>query len=369
MIEHKEHFHGSDLEKIEQIYGIRKEEITSFSANINPFGISPLLKETLCKHMDAITTYPDRECSALREAIAAYTGAAKEHILVGNGSTELISLFIQITAPKKALLFAPTYSEYEREISLCGGTTYYYQLQEENDFKLDLTDFIQNLDSELDLLVICNPNNPTSSALTNTQMREILAACKKNHTYVLVDETYVEFTEDISLYSSIPLAKEYDNLIVLRGTSKFFAAPGLRLGYAVTGNGSLLEEIHTKKNPWTINSLAAVAGEIMFGDNAYIEKTKSFISSERKRMYDAFNANPAFYVYPAHANFLLVKLLKDELNADLLFDAAIKEKLMIRNCATFPSLNNKFIRFCIMSSDKNDELLSCLFHAAESCTK
>ena len=208
MIEHKEHFHGSDLEKIEQIYGIKKEEITSFSANINPFGISPLLKETLCEHIDAITTYPDREYSALKEAISAYTGAAKEHILVGNGSTELISLFIQITAPKKALLFAPTYSEYEREISLCGGITAYYQLQEENDFKLDLTDFIQNLNSDLDLLIICNPNNPTSSALTNTQMREILAACQKNHTYVLVDETYVEFTEDISLYSSIPLAKE-----------------------------------------------------------------------------------------------------------------------------------------------------------------
>ena len=200
-------------------------------------------------------------------------------------------------------------------------------------------------------------------------MEQIIHCCKELDIFVMIDETYVEFAPEGTEISSIPLVPKYDNFMVIRGVSKFFAAPGLRLGYAVTGNGSLLEEIHTKKNPWTINSLAAVAGEIMFGDNAYIEKTKSFISSERKRMYDAFNANPAFYVYPAHANFLLVKLLKDELNADLLFDAAIKEKLMIRNCATFPSLNNKFIRFCIMSSDKNDELLSCLFHAAESCTK
>lgn len=366
MIEHKEHFHGSDLEKIEQIYGIKKEEITSFSANINPFGISPLLKETLCEHIDAITTYPDREYTALRKALSSYTGADFEDIMVGNGSTELISLFIQITAPKKALLFAPTYSEYERELELCGGTFSYYTLDEKNDFELDLTDFTKNLKEDIDLLILCNPNNPTSSAIQNQTMRQILEICKRNHTYVLVDETYVEFTEDISVFSSIPLTKDFENLIVLRGTSKFFAAPGLRLGYAVTANHALRGEIQAKKNPWTINSLAAIAGEIMFQNNDYIEKTKTFITSERKRMYDTLSAHPAFYVYPAHANFLLVKILKENLTSDLLFDAAIKEKLMIRNCATFPSLNNKFIRFCIMSEEKNTELLSCLIRTADA---
>ena len=116
MIQHKEHFHGSDLEKIEQIYGIKKEEITSFSANVNPLGISPLLRKTLADHIDAISTYPDREYTSLRRCLSAYTGASPDHIIVGNGSTELISLFIQITHPKKALILGPTYSEYEREI-------------------------------------------------------------------------------------------------------------------------------------------------------------------------------------------------------------------------------------------------------------
>lgn len=114
MIQHKEHFHGSDLEKIEQIYGIKKEEITSFSANVNPLGISPLLRKTLADHIDAISTYPDREYTSLRRCLSAYTGASPDHIIVGNGSTELISLFIQITHPKKALILGPTYSEYER---------------------------------------------------------------------------------------------------------------------------------------------------------------------------------------------------------------------------------------------------------------
>lgn len=101
MLKHKDHFHGSDLEKIEEIYHIQKEDITSFSANVNPLGISPLLRDTLSKHLDAITTYPDREYAKLRKSICDYTGAEFDNIIVGNGSTELISLFIQTTHPQK----------------------------------------------------------------------------------------------------------------------------------------------------------------------------------------------------------------------------------------------------------------------------
>ena len=112
MIEHKEHFHGSDLEKIEQVYGIKKEDIVSFSANVNPLGVSFRLRETLANHLDAITTYPDREYTSLRKCIANYVSTDYNNVLVGNGSSELISLFIQLNHPKKALIVGPTYSEY-----------------------------------------------------------------------------------------------------------------------------------------------------------------------------------------------------------------------------------------------------------------
>ncbi len=137
MLKHKDHFHGSDLEKIEQYYGIKKETIVSFSANVNPLGISPNLRETLCAHLDAITSYPDREYASLRRCIAEYVHSDMENIIVGNGSTELISLFIQIEHPKKAMILGPTYSEYEREIFLGGGAAHYYPLKEKEDFCLN----------------------------------------------------------------------------------------------------------------------------------------------------------------------------------------------------------------------------------------
>ncbi|QHQ59550.1 aminotransferase class I/II-fold pyridoxal phosphate-dependent enzyme [Anaerocolumna sedimenticola] len=360
MLTPKEHFHGSDLEKIEAIYGIKKEEITSFSANVNPLGISPKLKAELANKIDAITGYPDREYTSLRKCIAAYVHADMEHVVVGNGSTELISLFIQITHPKKALIIGPTYSEYEREISLGGGSSQYYRLEETDDFHLNVEDLKKELTSEFDLLVICNPNNPTSSAIPLSDMRKILDICKLRGILCMVDETYVEFAEDMEQITAISLASYYNNIIILRGISKFFAAPGLRLGYAVCGNMDMLKLLNQRKNPWTINTLAAIAGEIMFTDEEYISQTKALIKQERDRIYEMLSSCYNVRVYPPVANFVLVKILKENITASDLFDAAIRKGLMIRDCSTFPFLDQKFIRFCFMSPEKNTELMNLL---------
>jgi threonine-phosphate decarboxylase len=191
-------------------------------------------------------------------------------------------------------------------------------------------------------------------------MRSILDACKEHGIFVMIDETYVEFAEDVERVTAVPLTKYYDNLIILRGTSKFFAAPGLRLGYAITGNRDLLKNLGTRQNPWSISSLAAIAGEIMFTDQEYIEKTRALISSERKRMYDMLSAHPDYKVYEPSANFLLVKLLREDQTSDSLFDKAIRRCMMIRDCSTFPFLDDRYIRFCIMSPEMNDKLMACI---------
>lgn len=360
MIQSEDHFHGSDLEKIEEVYHIKKEDITSFSANVNPMGVSPKLRASLAGHIDAITQYPDREYTSLRKCIGQYIDTDYKNIIVGNGSTELISLFIQIEHPKKALIIGPTYSEYEREISLGGGTSLYFRLDERTGFSLDMERLETQLNESIDLLVICNPNNPTSSAITRTEMRQILDKCKEHDIFVLVDETYVEFAEDVASITAIPLTHYYNNIIILRGISKFFAAPGLRLGYAICGNRDLIKHLVGRQNPWTINSLAAIAGEIMFTDQDYITKTRNLIGSERSRIVNLLEGFTYAKVYKPTANFVLVQILKEDVTSQDIFEAAIRKGLMIRDCSTFPFLNNKFIRFCFMSPGKNDELMAIL---------
>ena len=357
MLTHKDHFHGSDLEKIEKVFGIKKEDIVSYSANVNPLGISHKLREVLSQHLDAITRYPDREYTKLRQCIANYTGAQMENIIMGNGSTELISLFIQTNHPKKAMILGPTYSEYERDINLGGGTCIYFPLKEENNFQMDVNALCHQLDDNLDLLVLCNPNNPTSSAITRKEMRRILDACMEHGIFVMVDETYVEFAPDEKNVTSVSLTNYYSNLIILRGTSKFFASPGLRLGYAITGNRDVAKEINTRKDPWTINSLAEIAGQIMFQDQDYIRETKELITSERARLYQELSSWDTVRVYEPQANFILMKILKEGVDAEILFEHCIRKGMMIRNCSTFPFLDSQFIRFCIMSPEDNDRLM------------
>ena len=177
----------------------------------------------------------------------------------------------------------------------------------------------------------------------------------------MVDETYVEFAEDMDAVTSVPLTHYYNNIIILRGISKFFAAPGLRLGYAVCGNRDLLKEINQKKNPWTINSLAAIAGEIMFTDGEYIRQTRELIAGERTRIYQQLEKCENYKPFYPNANFVLVKIIKGNFTSVDVFDAAIRNNLMIRDCSSFPFLNHQYLRFCFMKPEDNDALLKVLF--------
>lgn len=98
----------------------------------------------------------------------------------------------------------------------------------------------------------------------------------------------------------------------------------------------------------------------MFTDTDYIEKTKSLISKERSRIYEALASHPDFKAYVPKANFMLLRLLREDMNADEMFDRTIRERMMIRNCSTFPFLDNKYIRFCFMEPEDNTRLMECL---------
>ena len=360
MSEKKQEFHGSDLEKVEAYYGIKKEDIIPFAGNVNPLGISPLLKKSMASHIESISEYPDRDYKELRSTLALYCNVPMEHIIVGNGATEMISLTMQLLRPKHALLLSPTYSEYTREIDLVGGHVEEYFLREDLDFKLDLNDLISKLTDDIDLLAICNPNNPTSSALNTEEITKILTHCKLHDIFVMIDETYVEFAPSVQEVTAVPYTKEFSNLMVLRGVSKFYAAPGMRFGYGITGNKEFLSQMKEKQIPWSLNSLGAYAGEQMFKDTSYIRQTRALILTERDRMFLELKKMSSFKVYFPYGNFILVKILKPEVTSFDVFEACIKEGLMIRDCSSFQCLDGEFVRFCIMKPEDNDRLLNVL---------
>ncbi len=356
----KPEFHGSDLEKISAYYNIPMDKIISFSANVNPLGISPVLRKKLSEQIDSIMKYPDRDYTALRSAIGTYCGTDPAHIILSGGVTELLSLSFATLEPKKAMLISPTYSEYAREVGLTGGETVPFFLLPEEEFRLDPARLTAALDDSFDLLIFCNPNNPTATTADQGILAEILSHCLEKGIFVLIDETYIEFSPEMDSLTAVPLTEQFDNVMVLRGVSKFFAAPGLRLGYGITGNTALLDRIHSAQNPWTINSLAAFAGGSMFSDTEYIRMTKEFTQKEMRRLYALLLQEKALHVYPPSANFFLLRLEKEGLTADQVFDFCIRQGLMLRDCSTFPGLGSNHIRFCLQMPEENDRLLDAI---------
>ena len=353
-------FHGSDIEKICEVYHLDPKNIIKFGANINPLGLSENVKQQLASRLDILSSYPDRDYTTLRNTISEYCNVPAEFILPGNGSSELIALLIQERNPKHTLILGPTYSEYSRELSFSGSTQEYYHLREEDNFVLNVDDLCQTLEGNYDFLIICNPNNPTSSAITREDLQKLLTFCAEKNIFVMIDETYVEFAPDISEITAVTLTKEFTNLMVLRGVSKFYAAPGMRLGYGITGNLDFLKKMKEKQVPWSLNSLGALAGELMLQDKDYIHRTRELILSERTRLLQALVEIPTYKTYPAYANFILLKIQKPVLTSYDVFDACIRQGLMIRDCSSFECLDGEYIRFCIMNLEDNTRLLNIL---------
>lgn len=355
----EESFHGSDVEVIAKRYQMPQESIVPYASNVNPLGFSPLARQALLDNVDAIMAYPDRDYVSLKTSIAKYCGADPEHLVLGNGTSNLIRLTLETLSPKKTMIVGPTYSEYARAAKLAGSEVETYMLKNLDDFEMDVDMFLKALNDSIELLVLCNPNNPTGKALTREQMDTILSHCLDLDIFVMVDETYVEFVKDVHMISSIVLTKKYDNLIVLRGVSKFFAAPGIRLGYAITNNEDFLEATSNKKVPWNINTFASIAG-VMFEDDRYINLTRSLIQTERNLVYSALSSRKTIKVFKPEANFVLIKLLKEEQTASEVFDYCIKKGFMIRDCTNYEGLGEKYIRICFMKPEQNDNIVNTI---------
>ncbi len=359
MENNKSSFHGSDIEVISQKYRIAQDSILPYASNVNPLGMSPVAREALIEYVDAIQSYPDRNYIRLRTAIANYCNTDMEQIVLGNGTSELIRLSLKTFKPSKTLILGPTYSEYRNACQLVGSEVEMYMLDQLEDFELNVDKFVEALNDTIDFLIICNPNNPTGKAICREDMAVILDACEKKNIIVMVDETYVEFVESLSAVTSVPFIKNYNNLIVLRSTSKFFSTPGLRLGYAITKNEEYLTATDNSKTPWNINSYASIAS-VMFSDEHYMNLTTSLIQTERNLIYSALCSRKSIKVFKPDANFVLIKLLKEEQTATEVFEYCLKRGFMIRDCTDYEGLGEKYVRFCFLKPEQNDRMVNTI---------
>jgi threonine-phosphate decarboxylase len=348
--------HGGNIEKISSGYKISPRRIIDFSSNINPLGITAKIKNIIAKSADVVIRYPDPECSLARGALAGFLGINKNNILIGNGSNELIHLVPRALGLRNALIYQPAFSEYESSARLAGAKAHFLFAKESDDFRIDLKK-VRDCIPKVDFIVLCNPNNPTGFLLKKSGLLKLAKACEKNKTYLLVDETFIEFIEGDN--SLIKETSRFKYLMVLRSLTKSFCLPGLRIGYLAADNG-LIRKIGLFQPTWSVNAIAQQLIVEGILDHQFINKSRAYITKEKQFLFEKLKEIRGVCPYYPQANFIFCKILDKRINAKSLFRRLIRSGILFRDCSNFKGLDNRFFRVAVRKRKDNLYLVSCL---------
>lgn len=338
------HIHGGNV--------YQYQNCVDFSANCNPLGTPESVKNAIIESLSHINDYPQVGCAPLKEAIAQYEGVKTSEVICGNGAAELIFSLCRALKPKKALLPAPTFAEYEQALTSVGCSCSHFFLKEEQNFSMD-DSFLKEISTEFNIIFLCNPNNPTGILTERDFLIEILKKCREHSVFLVVDECFLDFIKEPESYTLKEVLKEYPNLFLLKAFTKRYAMAGVRLGYGLTANQELLEKMESVTQPWNVSSLAQAAGLAALKETEYVEKGRETVFREQeflKREMEAIN----FHVFPSEANYIF---FKGERN---LFEKCVEKGILIRDCSNYPGLEAGYFRIAVKSHEDNKRLLRVL---------
>lgn len=346
--------HGGNVFAVARSLGIRPEDILDFSASINPLGPALGVREAVAAAFDRLVHYPETACTELREALAAHHSLSPGQLCVANGSTELIYLLPRLVEGKRALIVAPAFSEYERALTLAGWEVDFLYLRPREEFRLSRPLLEEKLKERYDLLILCNPGNPAGNLVAPEETEWTIDLAQATGTFLVLDEAFIDFCEESS---GKKMAVRSGNCIVLRSMTKFYALPGLRLGYAVASE-RVISRLERLRPPWSVNTLAQAAGLASLADADYRERTLRLTASERGFLAGELAQIPGIVPYPSAANYLFVEMAAG--SAAELRQRLLADRLLIRECGNFMGLEDRFFRVAVRSRDENQRLVSVL---------
>ena len=276
-----------------------------------------------------------------------------EEIFCGNGAAELFFTAVQAVWPQKALVIAPSFSEYEEALRSVGAEVEYYYLCEEDNFQIR-GDYVDKLSEEIDMIFLCNPNNPTGQTIDRDMLIKILDRCKKQNIVVILDECFLEFLDEPNRYEMSDLRGEYPNLLIIKAFTKIFSMPGLRLGYAISSNQDILEEMSWKLQQWNVSVPAQMAGvAALEKPKEYIRQTREYVSGQREYMRNIMKMM-GYVVFASKANYLFFK------GRPGLEKEALEAGFLIRDCQNYEGLSEGFYRITVRTKEENERLITWL---------
>lgn len=335
--------HGGDWAGYQREYGSLPLD---FSANLNPLGMPEGARRAAATAAETADRYPDPYCFRLRQSLSACHHIPAEQIVCGNGAADLIFRLPLALKPKTALLPVPVFTEYETALRGAGCEVRRFPLSEENDFALTEA-ILPHIVPGLDLLILCNPNNPTGRTAEASLLRQILERCRETGTRLVVDECFIEMLDRPEKHSLVSRLSEETDLILIRAFTKSFSMAGLRLGYAFCGDAVTAARLQNCGQAWAVSEPAQAAGLAALRETAYLDQVRALLEIERPFLTEGLKE-------------LGCRCLQGEANFILFYseETALCEKLrqrgiLLRDCRDFEGLQPGWYRCAIRTHEEN----------------
>ena len=343
MLYGRENCHGGDI--------YAGDVRLDFSASVSPLGTPKSVIDALTRVLPELYHYPDPRCRALVQAIAEFERVPQERILCGAGASELIYTYCEAVRPKRAMVLAPTFSEYAIALQRTGCEIVRHTLAAEQNFDLQ-EDLLPRLSREgIDALFLCNPNNPTGRLIPRELLEKILLRCRERNIALFVDECFLSLSDGAD--DLTPFLPDVPQLFILKAFTKSYGMAGLRLGYGLCADKELLQKMSAAAPPWTVSTPAQAAGVAALGDVAFLERNRALIRAERPRLEEELR-KLGFWVCPSQVNYILFR-----------GDVGLTEQLRargvaIRDCANFEGLTSGWYRVAVRQYEENEQLIAAI---------
>lgn len=334
--------HGGDI--------YRNHVELDFSVNINPLGVPENVRNALMNAVKKCSEYPDMQAAELKQAVSRMLSLPQEYLLFGNGASELFMAIVHALRPKKVLIPIPSFYGYEYAAGAVESMVIYLQTREEEAFICG-EELFDALTQDIDLLFIASPNNPTGHRMDQKYLHKLLKICRTKKITVVLDECFIEFCENRD--AVLADVTEYDQLLIVRAFTKFYAIPGVRLGYLISSNRFLLEQIGKQLPEWNLSVFAQAAGVACTKEDSYTRRTVSFIKEEKKFL-EAGLQKLGMRVICGEAGFILFYSETE------LYRPLLQKGILIRDCGNFKGLSKGYYRIAVRKRKENQRLLKAI---------
>ena len=341
--------HGGDWAGYRARFG---HDALDFSANVSPLGLPQGVADAIVAALPTADRYPDPLCRELRTALSRAEQLPEPWILCGNGAADLIYRLGWALKPRRALLPAPTFAEYAAALESVGCEVKRKTLHEADDFAVTEA-FVQAVNQSIDLVFLCQPNNPTGQITPPELVQRLVRRCADCGAVLVVDECFLDFLQQRDALTAKPLLQTAPNLVILKAFTKLYAMAGVRLGYALCSNTALLAKMQAAGQPWGVSSLAQAAGAAALRETAYADAVRALIADQRPKLAAGLRAL-GLQVIEGSANYLLFR-------APETLGAALQQRgVCLRSCGNYPGLSAGWYRTAVRTAPENEQLLQTM---------